>query len=83
MSLGGILLVALVQLAALLIPLAIGLSGLISGSVAGLTSVLAWAVVGVPTSYAVVDVWQTFRASARSRYAAARAGPIHRFVRLS
>jgi hypothetical protein len=55
-SLRALLLTAAIQLAAVLAPIAAGLAGVISGNIAGLTSVLAWFVVGVPVSYAIVDV---------------------------
>lgn len=75
MSLGGILVVVVIQLLALLIPIACGLTGIMSGGVAGLTSILAWALVGVPASYAIVDLHRALSA-AKSRYAAARVRPI-------
>ena len=55
MGLSGILLVIAIQVVALLVPVAAGLSGLISGGLAGLASIVAWAGVGVPASYVVID----------------------------
>jgi hypothetical protein len=75
-SLGGICVIVIIQLLALLVPIACGLKGIMSGGIAGLTSILAWALIGVPASYAVIDLRQAMRVSAKSRYAAARITPI-------
>ena len=66
MSLGGLVAVFLCQLAALLAPLALGVAGLISGGTAGLTSIAAWFLVGIPLSYASLDI----HAARRRRQAA-------------
>ena len=78
MGLGGILLVGTIQFAALLTPIALGLLGLISGGLAGLTSILAWALCGVPVSYAVID---RVHAQRRARLAARGAVPRLRSAR--
>jgi hypothetical protein len=54
-SLGGLLAVVVIQLAALLAPLGAGLTGVISGEAAGFASITAWFFLGVPVSYAFVD----------------------------
>ena len=64
MGLSGIVLVIGIQLVALLAPIAVGLAGLVPGGVAGLASVLAWAGLGLPVSYAVVD---RIQAASRAR----------------
>lgn len=58
MSLGDLLALLLLQLAALLAPLGLGIAGVISGGTAGFSSITAWFLVGMPLSYAVVD-WRT------------------------
>jgi hypothetical protein len=52
---GGLLLAAVIQLGIFLAPLVLSRAGLMSGEAAGLTAILAWFVVGMPLSYAVVD----------------------------
>ena len=74
-SLGGMLVVVCIQLATLVAPLAIGLTGAISGGVAGVTSILAWALIGVPASYAFVDLRNAI-ASSKTRYAVTHVTPI-------
>ena len=66
MSLGGLLAILGLQLAALLTPLALGMTGLISGGTAGLASITAWFLVGIPLSYAVVDTRTSRHASLAS-----------------
>lgn len=68
MSLGGLVAIFLCQLAALIVPLALGIAGLISGGTAGLMSIAAWFLVGIPISYAAVDI----HAARRRREAAGR-----------
>ena len=70
MGLSGILLVIAIQVVALLVPVAAGLAGLISGGLAGLASIVAWAGVGVPASYAVIDRIQAVRRARRPGLAA-------------
>ena len=65
MGLNGIVLVIAIQLLALLFPVAAGLAGLISGGLAGLASIVAWAGVGVPASYTVIDRIQAARRARR------------------
>jgi hypothetical protein len=65
-SLGDLLAILCLQLAALLAPLALGMTGLISGGTAGLASITAWFLVGIPLSYAVVDMRTSQRASPAS-----------------
>ena len=72
MGLGSILLVTAIQLATLLAPIAAGLAGLSSGGVAGLASVLAWAGLGLPLSYGVIDRVQAGRRSRRAGLPAAQ-----------
>ena len=61
MGLDGILLVIVIQLAALMAPIAAGLAGWLSGGLAGLASIVAWAGLGVPASYAISDKIQAAR----------------------
>ena len=70
MGLGGILLVIAIQVVAFLVPVAAGLAGLISGGLAGLASIVAWAGLGVPASYAVIDRIQAVRRARRPGLAA-------------
>ena len=70
MGLSGIVLVVAIQVIALLVPVAAGLAGLISGGLAGLASLVAWAGVGVPASYAVIDRIQAVRQARRAGLAA-------------
>jgi hypothetical protein len=69
-GLSGILLVVAIQVAALLVPIAAGLAGVISGGLAGLASIVAWAGLGVPASYTVIDRIQAIRRTRRSGLAA-------------
>jgi len=66
-SLGSILLVVTTQLLTLLAPLALGLTGVITGGVAGLLSLTAWALIGVPLSYTVLDFMRAASRAVRSR----------------
>lgn len=71
MGLSGILLAIAIQLLALLVPVAAGLAGFISGGLAGLASIVAWAGLGIPASYAVIDKIQAVRGARRPGLAAA------------
>ena len=75
---GGLLTVFVIQLAALLAPLAIGLTGLISGATAGLASILAWFILGIPLSYGAVETQSAPRAEMQSRTSPASDVPSRR-----
>jgi hypothetical protein len=70
-GLDGIFLVIGIQLVALLAPIAAGLAGFIPGGMAGLASILAWAGLGLPVSYGVIDRIQVPRRARRAGRAAA------------
>jgi hypothetical protein len=69
---GAFVLAALIQLLALLAPLALGMMGLVHGGVACLISLVAWALIGVPASYAFIDFCHALRTMRATADAAAR-----------
>lgn len=75
MGLDGIFLVIAIQLAALLVPLAAGLAGWLSGGLAGLASILAWAGLGLPASYTLIDKMHAARRARRTCLAAVATVP--------
>jgi hypothetical protein len=74
-GLDGILLVIAIQLAALLLPIAAGLAGWLSGGLAGLASIVAWAGLGIPASYTIIDKRQAARRARRTGLAAVATVP--------
>ena len=57
----GVVLLVIIQLAAFFGPLALGKTGIVSGELSAFAALLVWFALGVPLSYAAVDIvarWQ-------------------------